>query len=722
MHTLTLLILVCLLVGVTPLILAAVVCRQVLLPVPPPPPPSPPLFSAASERSIRRSATRASLVQLAASSPRHAPHFSTIVVGSGLGGLTTASLLARQPARPVLVLEAHDVVGGCTHTFRAAGGLEFDSGVHYIAGEVWRAGSVFRLLLDVVTGGRVQWQPLHSGELEWNERGDASTNTEAGSHSAADGDASLRHVYDVVHFGERVVHVRAGTQRYTDDLVALFPSEAVAIRAYVRLTQRIWAEAQLHFVLRAFLPPWLYAAVGPCLLPNWHRYSRVTTAQHLACVTQCQALIDLLSYIYFDFGSLPAASSFAAHAVAHCYFYRGAAFPVGGASQIAKRAVEGIEAKGGRVLTRARVEEILVEGGRAMGVRVRRAGSADADSVNIYADRIISAAGVQTTYLSLLSPATRRAVPQLQQLAAEAAALKQAATHFSLYFAFKGDPTALNLPRHNTFLFPASHVAAAGERWAGAQSGDKWAADAGGGDGLHAAVGAVMIMFACRKDPTYARRHPGVVTGQILCEANYEWVRQFEAEMKRRRGDSPDAAGEADDQSAEEELSSASSSEVRSTASSTSPAYVAMKGKMSAHLFSQLYRHFPQLVGLPLLYTSLATPLSTVHYLNAARGSSYSLAHTPDRFASRLTRPDGGGGVQRLWLSGVDVGMAGLEGAMLGGVLCAAVVDWRVVWRLLSRVVGPSVRGGQRSSEARTKTVRTTGSVEKSRQEEQKVE
>jgi all-trans-retinol 13,14-reductase len=57
-------------------------------------------------------------------------HFDYVVIGSGMGGLSVAALLARRGQR-VAVLEAHDAPGGYAHSFRM-NAYRFCAQVHYI--------------------------------------------------------------------------------------------------------------------------------------------------------------------------------------------------------------------------------------------------------------------------------------------------------------------------------------------------------------------------------------------------------------------------------------------------------------------------------------------------------------------------------------------------------------------------------------------------------------
>lgn len=83
--------------------------------------------------------------------------YSTIIVGSGISGLSAAIVLARHGRKP-LVLESHNVAGGCMQMFQRRGpdgrSVRFDTGVHYVGslypGQImWR---LFRYLgVDVPT-------------------------------------------------------------------------------------------------------------------------------------------------------------------------------------------------------------------------------------------------------------------------------------------------------------------------------------------------------------------------------------------------------------------------------------------------------------------------------------------------------------------------------------------------------------------------------------------
>ena len=131
-----------------------------------------------------------------------ARQWSQVVVGSGMGGMTCAALLAKAGVMPLL-LEQHYQVGGCTHEFEKKD-YEFDVGLHYVGQEIWKRDALARKLFDYITDGKVEWAPLDQ-------------------------------VYDLTTIDGKTYEIPAGRQRLRDYFVSLFPESAATIDAYFEL-------------------------------------------------------------------------------------------------------------------------------------------------------------------------------------------------------------------------------------------------------------------------------------------------------------------------------------------------------------------------------------------------------------------------------------------------------------------------------------------------------
>jgi len=89
--------------------------------------------------------------------------WDAIVIGSGIGGLTAASLLARHAGKRVLILERHYTAGGFTHVFHRPG-YEWDVGVHYI-GQVNDPASSLRAIFDHQPMGSFSGTPCRTSTI-----------------------------------------------------------------------------------------------------------------------------------------------------------------------------------------------------------------------------------------------------------------------------------------------------------------------------------------------------------------------------------------------------------------------------------------------------------------------------------------------------------------------------------------------------------------------------
>lgn len=514
-------------------------------------------------------------------------HYDVIVVGSGIGGLTTAALLSLL-GKKVCVLEQHYTAGGFTHAYERAG-YEWDVGVHYV-GEVNLQHSVMRRLFDVISEQRLQWAEMDS----------VYDRIIVGDRHSDLGDTDLgdRHSY-------RYYDLVAGRRQWLAELIRNFPDDEKAIHAYGALVAELTAKTRVFFAGQT-LPPWL--ARGYNRLRPWFLRKEFfqSTRQVLEGLTDNQQLIAVLTGQWGDYGQVPRDSAFLMHALLVKHYQSGAAYPVGGASAIARSILPTIRSGGGEVFTYARVDEVLVEGNRACGVRM-------ADGSEIRAAQVVSNVGFLNTVNRLLPESSRRRHRTLR----EDIPLQRSCASLCLYAGFHGDAKTLGLDTTNLWVFADADHEGNLDRYL---------------HGEHAELPLAYISFPSSKDPAWDSRYPHKSTVEVVTFASMDRFDRWQGSTWQQRGED----------------------------------YEQYKETLAQQLLEVLFRHRPQLRAA-LDYYELSSPLSTQYYQGAERGEIYGLEHSVARFQQPWLHPQLP--VKNLYLTGVDVMTAGVCGGLMGGML-----------------------------------------------------
>lgn len=302
--------------------------------------------------------------------------FDAIIIGSGMGGLSVASLLA-QNGRRVLVLEQHNVIGGLTQSYTRKG-YRWTVGLHYI-GDVGSPATTTWKLFNKVTGGGVQWAPLPT-------------------------------IYNRMVIGGRRYDIPAGAAPYAAALKGYFPQEAGAIDRYLELIRSVSNASAGYFAQKA-LPQSRAEDVYDHMCGGFHHYSDRLTIDVLNELTADRELIAVICANWGDYSLEPTKSSFAMHCMLAKHYLNGGHYPVGGGAAFARSIVPIIEGAGGVVLHSAEVAEILVSRGQTTGVRL-------ASGEELACPVVISNAGVKNTFGRLL-PARVTIASGLEQAASQ---------------------------------------------------------------------------------------------------------------------------------------------------------------------------------------------------------------------------------------------------------------------------------------------------------------
>jgi all-trans-retinol 13,14-reductase len=300
------------------------------------------------------------------SKPKAEDEYDVIIVGSGVGGLVCGSLLSKWGYK-VLVLEQHYQVGGYCSSFMRKGFI-FNAGVEDVSG-LWEKGPITYLLKEL--GLRKE-------------------------------DLFVKNTREYVFKGR---HIRAESlEEFIEILSGMFPDEKENIRAFFEEAEKAYEECYREAeVYGTPLPAELIAKVFgerklldyPREHPHFYDWMNKSFKEKLDEYFRNEDLKALLCALLGYVGTTPDKTP-ASSALTACvsYYLHGGYFPKGGAQKFANSLRDFIVSHGGTVLVNHKVDRILVEDGKAVGVK-------SGDRI-FRAPIVVSNVNAKTTFLELV--------------------------------------------------------------------------------------------------------------------------------------------------------------------------------------------------------------------------------------------------------------------------------------------------------------------------------
>lgn len=282
--------------------------------------------------------------------------YDAVVIGSGVGGLVVANLLARE-GLGVLLVEQHYMAGGYCSTFRRAG-YTFDAASHFyplLGNPKTLTGSLLGEL-----GVTTRWMKMDP--------------------------------VDTFHFpdGSRF-EVPADLDTYLERLHRDFPQERQAL-------DRFFEEARRAYLLGLLC--YFRGRSAERLGDLRHR----TVREVLDRTFRSEKLKLLLTADCPHWGSPPGRTSFVFDSMLRLSYFLGNYYPVGGSQAFADELADRFERAGGDILLSTRAERIQVRDGRARGVELETVRGRLAGRHRVAAGAVISNADLLQTYERLLPP------------------------------------------------------------------------------------------------------------------------------------------------------------------------------------------------------------------------------------------------------------------------------------------------------------------------------
>jgi len=293
-------------------------------------------------------------------------HYDAIVIGAGIGGLVTATQLAAKGAR-VLVLEKYLIEGGSAGCFER-NGYRFDVGASMMFG--------------------------------FGDKGTTNLLTRA----LKDVGMSLETIPDPVqiHYhlpNELDLKVHRNYDRFLQELIAYFPHEQQGIRRFYDECWKVFNCLNAIELLSLEEPRYLLRVFfqNPFACLGLARYLPMNVGDVARKHIQDPTLLKFIDIECYCWSVVPAdlTPMINAGMVFSDRHYGGINYPRGGVGTIAQKLVAGLEKHHGQIRYQARVTNIVMRNGQAIGVKL-------ASGEHIYAKRIVSNATRWDTFGKLL--------------------------------------------------------------------------------------------------------------------------------------------------------------------------------------------------------------------------------------------------------------------------------------------------------------------------------
>jgi phytoene dehydrogenase-like protein len=292
------------------------------------------------------------------------------IVGAGIGGLTAAALLADAGLK-VAVAEHHVVPGGFCHSFVRKAHYQgtpclyrFDAGPHDFSG-LWPGGPVDSMLRRLGLAERLEWRRLD-------------------------------HTY---RLGGVCLDVPRDWRDYVRELGRLFPASAAGFAMLFADIRTIHDSLYATGRLNGGIPGAPATVEAMLAFPREHplafhwlqRPFDELVAQHIKDANAKQVVAALTGYISDGSETLTCAELVPLFG----YYFYGGFYPAGGSGRLADVFAEAVKERGGQVWLKTGVEQIMVEDGRASGIRL-------GDGRTVRARAVISNADLKRTFQKLV--------------------------------------------------------------------------------------------------------------------------------------------------------------------------------------------------------------------------------------------------------------------------------------------------------------------------------